>query len=255
MNAFLKAAYQALASAMRKVLPEPIRARLSAEGFSIRQFMKESAMQVEPGSQVLDAGAGNCPYKDLFAHTRYESADWKDGSTVKHDFLCDLHQVPKPDESYDAILCTQVLQHVEYPQQVVREFHRLLRPGGRLFLTTCQGWPVIQPPYHFYNFTNFGLMSLFRNANLRVAFIRPRGGVFWNLGHRLRELPIYITSQYRHNLPALLCLLPFFVAGTVVFGFCVPLVFHYLDRIDKSRASTLGYACYCVKDAAQDRDS
>ncbi len=42
----------------------------------------------------------------------------------------------EPDESFDTILSIEVIEHLENPRAVFREFHRLLRPGGRLILTT-----------------------------------------------------------------------------------------------------------------------
>lgn len=247
MAGLLKRLHEVLVSGPERLLPGPIRRRLSAEGFGIRRFLEEVAREVRPTDRVLDAGAGRRPYRDLFAHARYASTDWGHPPDGRHDFLCDLHAVPQPDGTYDVVVCTQVLQHVEYPLTVLREFHRILKPGGRLYLTACQSWGIITHPHHYYNFTKYGLASLLRDAGFEAAVIRPRGGVFWYLGHLLRRLPLYLLVQYRSRPVVLVCLLPFFLLGTVVFGFFVPLGFHYLDRLDRVQDFTLGYACRARK--------
>ena len=44
--------------------------------------------------------------------------------------------VPLPADSFDAIVSAEVIEHLENPRAVFREFHRLLRPRGYLLLTT-----------------------------------------------------------------------------------------------------------------------
>jgi 2-polyprenyl-3-methyl-5-hydroxy-6-metoxy-1,4-benzoquinol methylase len=41
-----------------------------------------------------------------------------------------------PEASFDTIVCIEVIEHLENPRAVFREFHRVLRPGGAVILTT-----------------------------------------------------------------------------------------------------------------------
>jgi len=50
------------------------------------------------------------------------------------DIVGDIHDLPLPDNSEEAILCFAVLEHVEEPQQAVREIYRVLKPGGVAYL-------------------------------------------------------------------------------------------------------------------------
>ena len=122
--------------------------RIAAEAFGIVNFMEFASKQVKPSEKILDAGAGDRRYKKYFFHARYEATDFKDvldnfftdifnhSSKIKYDFICSLDKISKPNGSYDAIINTQVLEHVECPQKVINEFYRILKPGGKLFLTT-----------------------------------------------------------------------------------------------------------------------
>jgi ubiquinone/menaquinone biosynthesis C-methylase UbiE len=42
----------------------------------------------------------------------------------------DIHQIPFPDNTFDAILCNHVLEHVRDDIQAMKEIHRVLKPGG-----------------------------------------------------------------------------------------------------------------------------
>lgn len=119
------------------------------------QWISARAARLPAGSRVLDAGAGSCKYRPLFQHCRYETQDFcqYEGELVKYlqpiDHVCDIANIPLPDASFDAILCAEVLEHVVEPVAVVREFSRLLKPGGQLWLTTPHGSGLHMEPYHF----------------------------------------------------------------------------------------------------------
>jgi len=68
------------------------------------------AKTIPPKAVVLDAGAGTQPYRHLFEHTQYESADFEqvDKEYVKSTYVCDLKNVPVEDERFDYILFNQV---------------------------------------------------------------------------------------------------------------------------------------------------
>lgn len=250
---FLKKIHNILILLIDKITPDFIKIRIDAEMFGIIKFMEFASKKVKPTDKVLDAGAGSCPYKKYFSHAKYESTDFEDifdkSSKNKHDFICSLDSIPKPDNFYDVIINTQVLEHVEYPQKVINEFCRVLRPGGKIFLTAPQGWGIHGAPYNFFNFTKYGLESLFKNAGFKIMFIKPRGGIFWYLGFRIKTLPSYIFYQYAFRKKPLLgfIFLPFYLIVKPLNEYLIPLICFYLDGLDRTQDYTLGYACYCVK--------
>jgi len=84
--------------------------------------------------------------------------------------VCDMNMFA--DESVDVIFMVEVLEHVKTPQLALDEMHRVLKPGGRLFLSTPFILPIHDAPYDFYRYTQFGLAHLCRG--FQNVSIRPR---------------------------------------------------------------------------------
>ncbi len=146
------------------------------------RFVTQVASAVATGSRVLDAGAGECRYASAFAHCRYVSCDTAVGDLAwdytRLNVLCDVTAPPFRDRTFDAILCTQALEHVSEPLRALCELASLLKPGGYLYLSVpFLGDPLHQEPYDFYRYTPYGLAHLFRGAGLSTVTISPMGGL------------------------------------------------------------------------------
>jgi SAM-dependent methyltransferase len=119
--------------------------------------------QVPSGARLLDAGAGECQYKKFCGHLRYVSQDLAEYTggdssiglqqanwdTSAVDIVCDITAVPEPDDSFDAILCTEVLEHLPDPVSALRELARLLKLGGTLIITAPFCSLTHFAPYHY----------------------------------------------------------------------------------------------------------
>lgn len=223
-----------------KIIPQFVKDRIDFLNYDIESFIKFSASEVKSG-RILDAGAGNKPYEKYFNHLSYESTD----INGEHSFLGTLYTIPKQNESYEAIICTQVLEHIEYPKVALTEFHRVLKPGGKLFITVPQSYGIHGEPENYYNFTRYGMQSMFKNTGFDIVFIEPIGGVFNEVGKRFKIAPHYIFNQYRGYKKILL--FPFYALSIPICEFIIPIICFYLDKIDKKQDWTLGYKCYCIK--------
>ncbi|WP_338684432.1 class I SAM-dependent methyltransferase [Haloferula helveola] len=131
--------------------------------------------------ELLDVGCGQQPYATYFGHSSKHMACDYDAARGNVDFSCPADAIPLPDESVDSVLCTEVLEHVPDPMAVWNEFHRILRPGGRVLLTTPQYWPPHELPYDFYRYPEHGLRRLASESGFALLALIPRGGpiAFW----------------------------------------------------------------------------
>ncbi len=108
---------------------------------------------------VLDIGSGGSSYDRFFPNRLTVDID----PTRKPEVIADAHHLPFENNSFEIILCTEVLEHVKRPQEVIDEFYRVLIPGGRVILTTRFVYPIHDAPNDFWRFTKYGLMELFKN--------------------------------------------------------------------------------------------
>lgn len=118
---------------------------------------------------LLDFGCADQPYRaEIPASVRYDGADLP-GNPQASVTLNPDGTLPVPDASYDVVLSTQVLEHVDDPRSYLAECHRVLRPGGRLLLST-HGHMIYHPdPDDFWRWTGPGLRREVERAGLTVA--------------------------------------------------------------------------------------
>lgn len=235
---------------INSLFPQKVLDRIDVETYGIRRFLAESAKELAPGSLVLDAGAGRRPYRELFAHTSYLAVDFGCGEGTWDysglDAIARLETLPLAANKLDAVVCTQVLEHVPEPSAIFAELYRVLKPGGRLYLTAPQAFGEHQEPYDFFRFTSFGLRYLALKAGFTELVIHPRGGFFWFLSVMLMFMYDHLFPDRRSRLTKLL-LLPLQIPAAVVFLFVIPLLFFSLDKLDTRRAITLGYTLSATK--------
>ncbi len=182
------------ASTGRLGLSEELRAfveEMPYERRSILAFVREAADSLPSGARVLDIGAGDAPYRELFAHCDYVTNDWP-GSVhewaAEADVIASADALPLPDASIDAALLTQMLEHVPDPAAVLGEAARVLRPRGEVFLTVPFVWELHELPFDFWRFTPASLERLLRGAGFAEIAIEPRTDCFTTLAQLVQNV-------------------------------------------------------------------
>ncbi|HWH45333.1 MAG TPA: methyltransferase domain-containing protein, partial [Thermoleophilaceae bacterium] len=88
------------------------------------------------------------------------------------------YELPVEDGSFDTVLCTAVLEHLEEPAAALREARRVLRGGGVAIYTVPFIWHVHEAPRDFFRYSRYGIEHLFGEAGFEIEELRPLSG-FW----------------------------------------------------------------------------
>lgn len=166
-------------------------AKANSSRVHLHRFLTRAGRAVQPGELVLDAGSGRAPYRELFAHARYETADFlavKGKQYTKQDYVCDLARIPVQDARFDHVLLTQVLEHIPEPARVLAELHRVLKAGGALWLTAPLFYVEHEKPYDFFRYTQFGLRHLLEGAGFEIEELEWMEGYLGTLSYQARVL-------------------------------------------------------------------
>lgn len=164
---------------------------------TLEAAIRQAGQQVS-ADWLLDIGCGTKPYRRRLSARRYIGIDLPTYGPQAADIFGTALQLPFRDASYDAVLCTQVLEHVPNPGRLLQEIARLLKPGGVLILTTPQTWGLHLEPFDYFRYTRYGLETLAADAGLDVQSVRPTCGIWATLGQRAVDV---VYSRYGAGQP------------------------------------------------------
>jgi SAM-dependent methyltransferase len=145
--------------------------------------------------RLLDVGCGVKPYHPFFAPYVTEHVG-VDIDNPDADLTGTIEQLPVEDETFDIVLCTQVLEHCVDPAQAVRELYRVTKPGGRVLASTHGVYVYHPAPTDHWRWTHTGLERLFRTGGEWASVtVTPAAGTTATLG---MLIAIYVDLVFKN---------------------------------------------------------
>ncbi len=169
---------------------EPGHSALGRGAAAVRRFfdLQAGSVWMDVGAEaggwrgkVVDVGCGAQPYRSLLsAGTQYVGLDIAGaaenfGYAAPDTVYFDGGRWPESTRDADVVLCTEALEHVLEPRELLAEAHAALRPGGRLLLTVpfAARWHFV--PHDYWRFTPSSLKHLLEEAGFRKVVVLARG--------------------------------------------------------------------------------
>ena len=126
----------------------------------------------ELNGRLLDVGCGIKPYKDIFSVTTYIGLDLHSDSVIKRniaDYTYDGEIFPFESESFDSVLCNEVVEHVFNIENFLSEVYRVLNSNGKLLITVPFVWDEHEQPYDFARYSSFGIRHLLEKHGFHIT--------------------------------------------------------------------------------------
>lgn len=210
---------------------------------SIYYFVLQCASNLKINSSIIDVGAGDSPYREIFIKKyKYIATDFAETDCHEYkniDYICTADNIHVGNKSFDSIICTEVLEHVSNPEEVIKEFSRIIKPGGQLFITTPFIIKLHEIPYDYLRYTPYYLNKILQDNDFEVKKIYYRGGLITSISQ------ILLTSYEDKFIKKILlsCLFP--IKLLIILS---PRLIFFLDKIlDPSHQHPLGFGVHAIK--------
>jgi len=178
-------------------------------------WLEKTLKEIPPNSRILDAGAGEQQFKKFCSHLNYVSQDFAqyngngDGKGLQTgvwnqnqlDIVCDITVIPEPDESFDAILCTEVFEHLPNAVLAIKEFSRLIRKNGYLIITAPFCSLTHFSPHHYTTgFNSYFYEMHLPNYGFEIVELQRNGNFFEYVAQEVRRIP-NVSNKFSNSSP------------------------------------------------------
>ena len=146
-----------------------------------RYYLDKALSEASFNGKVLDVGGKKDNKRGTFRPPLDKVKSWEylniDEST-NPDYLCSADNIPVADSSFDVILLCEVLEHLEKPEDVLKECYRVLKKDGIIIITMPFLFPIHADPYDFQRWTSFKLDKEVTTIGFKNIVIIPMGSFF-----------------------------------------------------------------------------
>jgi SAM-dependent methyltransferase len=167
----------------------------------VDEFHFRQASTINAGSVVLDLGGNRIGKRGLFDIGRYScTVIYANVSTEKKpDVKADASLLPFPDQKFDAVICSEILEHVPDPKLVLGEVFRVLRPNGSILICVPFLVQIHGDPEDYGRYTDYYWKETLAAIGFSSIKVERQGGYWCVLVEMLRYLVYRRTVHWGKN--------------------------------------------------------
>jgi len=169
---------------------------------TVDSFIADACGRLGRVARWLDLGCGTQPYGRYYRPVAQEvvAADYEARSAIS--VRLSAMALPFRDATFDAVLFSEVMEHLEQPEDALREIARVMRSGGHLLLTVPFNYMQHEAPHDHVRYTQFGLLALLDRHGFRVRRFYQRGSML-TLMVALMEMLVRLAGNALGRVPVL----------------------------------------------------
>jgi len=191
--------------------------------------------------RMIDIGCGEKPYKEMLAKYVEEHIGVDHSDTIHDksniDMIGTAYNIPVDKDSFDCAICTAVLEHLEEPEQAIKECYRVLKPGGKAIYSVPFIWHLHEEPRDFFRYSKYGLQYLFEKSGFKVIEISPLSG----FAVTFIQLHLYLVyGKFNKGIIRIFGLFKFYLFLLTKLGL-------FINRFDNSQQYTWMYTIVAQK--------
>jgi SAM-dependent methyltransferase len=167
------------------------------------EWVKKMLADIPAGQKILDAGCGSQQYRPCCSHLQYFGQDFggydgvgdEEGLAIEGykygnlAYRCDIWAIPERNDTFDVVLCTEVLEHIPYPNETIKELVRLTKPGGMLIVTApFFSIPHMTPYFFISGYHENWYRRVFADNNCEIIDVTASGDAFANVLQEVMRL-------------------------------------------------------------------
>jgi len=141
----------------------------------------DNNLRLHVKGKLVDLGCGKAPLYHAYKSyaTEVVCADWANSvhENPHLDHVVNLNEpLPFPDNTFDTILLSDVMEHLSNPDLLWKEMYRILRAHGKVILNVPFFYKLHEVPYDFFRYTEFALKNFAERNNFKIETLEPMGG-------------------------------------------------------------------------------